>query len=114
MKPPKFGNTQGKVIVMTRGTTPTHTFKLPFNSSMVKEAMVIYAQNDVEVFCKYTHDCTMEGNSISVTLDQEETLLFSHHSNVQIQLKVKTTEDVVLVSVPAVISVQKCLNDEVL
>ena len=99
---------------MTRGTTPTHTFRLPFDGSMVAEAMVIYAQNDVEVFHKDTYDCTVKGNTIKVTLDQEDTLMLSHSSNVQIQLKVKTTEGVVLVSVPNVISVQKCLNDEVL
>ena len=99
---------------MIRGSTPTHTFRLPFAGSMVAEAMVIYAQNDVEVFHKDTYDCKLEGNAISVTLDQEETLLLSHLSNVQIQLKVKTTEGVVLVSIPTVISVQKCLNDEVL
>ena len=99
---------------MTRGTTPTHEFRLPFNVSQVKEAMVIYAQNDIEVFRKETDDCSMEGETISVTLTQEETLMFNHKQNVQVQLRILTTENVALASTVSVISVQKCLNNEVL
>lgn len=99
---------------MIRGTTPTHTFKLPFDASQVKEAMVIYAQNDVEVFHKDTFDCTLNGKEISTTLTQDETFMLSHHSNVQIQLRVLTVDDVALASNVQVVSVQKCLNDEVM
>ena len=99
---------------MTRGTTPRHTWKLPFSSSKVKEAMVIYAQNDVEVFHKDTYECAMDGNEISVVLTQEETLKFDHNFNVQMQLRVLTDEGEALASVIRCVSVQKCLNDEVL
>lgn len=99
---------------MTRGTTPTHTFKLPFSSSMVKEAMIIYAQNDVEVFRKNTEDCIIEGDEISVTLTQEETFMLNHRQNVQIQLRVLTTEGKALASNVNVISIHQCLNDEVI
>jgi hypothetical protein len=99
---------------MTRGTTPTHTFKIPIHSSLVKSVMVIYAQNDKEVFHKDKWDCTMKGNEISVTLAQEETLKFDHRQNVQVQLRILTVDDVAMASLVSVISVKQCLNDEVL
>ncbi len=99
---------------MVRGTTPTHIFTLPFSTSLVKEVMVIYAQNDVEVFHKDTYDCNLEGNEITVTLTQEDTLQLNHHHTVQVQVRVLTTDDTALASTVKVISVEKCLNDEVL
>ena len=99
---------------MTRGTTPTHTFKIPFDTSNVREAMVIYAQNDTEVFRKETHECEFSGNKISVTLEQEETLKLSHRCNVQIQLRILTQDGKALASAVKVVGVQQCLNDEVL
>ena len=99
---------------MIRGTTPTHTFKLPFDVSRVKEVMVIYAQNDVEVFHKDIYDCNLEGNVVSVTLTQEETLSLNHHHNVQIQIRVLTTDNTAMASNVNILSVGQCLNDRVI
>lgn len=99
---------------MIKGTTPTHIFKIPFPASLVKEAMVIYAQGDIEVFHKDTYDCEIKNNEISVMLTQEETLLFNHRMPVQVQLRVLTTKGVAMASDVKVISVHKCLNSEVL
>ena len=99
---------------MIRGTTPTHTFKIPFPVSSVKEAMVIYAQDDIEVFHKDTVDCAMKDNEISVTLTQEDTLLLNHQMPVQVQLRLLTTKGVAMASSVKVVSVKKCLNNEVL
>lgn len=99
---------------MIRGSTPTHIFTLPFDASQLAEVMVIYAQNDVEVFNKGTDDCAMNGNEIKVTLTQTETLKFSHQDNVQIQIKVKLPDETILVSDVRTVSIGKCLNDEVL
>lgn len=99
---------------MIRGTTPTHTFKIPLDVSGVKSVMVIYGQNNVEVFRKETDDCTLEGNSISVTLTQEETLKFNHSHNVQIQIRVLTVTGNALASDIKVVTVGQCLNSEVL
>lgn len=99
---------------MIRGTTPTHTFKLPFDTEMVRNAMVIYAQNDVVVLEKEAQDCAMQGDEISVTLSQNDTLKFDCHSKVQIQLRVLTMGGDALASDVYVVSVGKCLNDEVL
>ena len=99
---------------MIRGTTPTHTFKIPLDAGGLKSVMVIYAQNNVEVFRKETADCTLDGNSISVTLTQEETLKFNHRNHVQIQLRLLTDRDEALASDIKVVDVKECLNSEVL
>lgn len=99
---------------MTRGTTPTHTFTLPFDVSLVQKAMVVYAQNDIEIFRKESSDCQMSGNEVSVTLTQEDTLKLDCKHLVQVQLRVLTTDNKALASMVRIMSVQKCLNDEVL
>jgi len=99
---------------MIRGTTPTHIFALPFDVSNVAECMVIYAQDDTEVLHKKTDACSMSGNELRVELTQEETLLFDCSKNVQIQLRVLTTEGKALATKPAIYPVHKCLNSEVL
>ena len=99
---------------MIRGTTPQHTFTIPFDVSLAKEVMIIYAQNDVEVFRKTTEDCQMYGKTISVTLTQEDTLLLNHKHNVQIQVRLLTNDGKALVSNVKLVSVRKCLNSEVM
>ena len=68
----------------------------------------------MEVFHKDTYECNLEGNEISVTLTQEDTLQLNHQQNVQVQVRVLTTDDTALASTVKVISVGQCLNDEVL
>lgn len=97
-----------------RGTTPTHKFKVPIDTSNIARAMVIYAQNDVELFHKETTDCVFLGEEIRVTLTQEDTLKFSHMYPVQIQLRVRTNDGQALKTGVILASVGKCLNDEVL
>lgn len=99
---------------MIRGTTPTHTFTLPFHSSLVQSAMIIYAQNDKEVFHKDIYECVLSDNTISTTLTQEDTLKFNHRFNVQVQVRILTVEGVAMASYENVISCGKCLNDEVI
>lgn len=99
---------------MIRGTTPTHTFEIPYDTSTIKKVMVIYAQHDEEVFHKDTEDCEMKGREIRVTLSQRDTLRLCHLFNVQIQLRILLNDGTALASDVKVLSVQKCLNDEVL
>lgn len=76
---------------MIRGTTPTHTFEIPFNTSMIASVRVVYAQDDAVIVTKCTEDCIFDGNTINVTLTQEDTLKFDCKKCVQIQLRVLTT-----------------------
>ena len=101
-------------IGMLRGTTPTNTFELPFDATNIEEVVVIYAQNDVEVFQKNTADCEIKDNVITVKLTQEETLMLNHKVNVQIQVWVKTKGNDVVGSDIIVVDVDKCLKDGVM
>lgn len=99
---------------MIRGTTPTHTFTLPFDVGNVKEARVIYAQNGQEIFTKTTEECTLAGNTLSTRLTQEETFLLDSALSVQIQLRILTQLGEVLTSDIENVLVGQCLDDEVL
>lgn len=99
---------------MIRGTTPTHTFNIPFDTSLVDEVKILYAQDDVVVIEKTTADCTLDYKKISVTLTQEDTFAFDCKKAVEIQLRVLTTAGEALATVPEKVGVTKCLDNEVL
>ena len=99
---------------MIRGTTPTHTFNIPFDTSVVKEVKILYAQDDVKVLEKNTEDCALSGNSVSVTLTQEDTFKLDCKKPVEIQIRVLTLDGEALTSVPEKVGVSKCLDNEVL
>ena len=60
--------------VIARGSTPTHSFNIPFDTSTISGVRIIYAQNGEEVFQKKSADCMITDYDISVTLTQSETL----------------------------------------
>ncbi len=97
-----------------RGTTPTHTFTLPFDTSLIKEVMVIYAQDDTEVFHKSTDECVMNGRTVKTKLTQIETLSLSNERPVQIQLRMLTYDGDAIKTKPRIVSPGVCFNDEVL
>lgn len=99
---------------MIIGTTPTHTFTIPFDASLIKTVKIVYAQNDVVAFEKRTEDCELQGNTISTTLSQEDTFTLNHEYAVQIQLRVLTTMGQVLSSIVYETGVAQCLDSEVL
>ena len=99
---------------MIRGTTPTHTFKLPFDVDNIKSVMIIYAQKDREILCKETADCTLKDDVITTTLTQEDTFRFNHRDHVHIQVRLLTNSGTAMASEPKVVNVKDCLNDEVL
>lgn len=84
---------------MIRGTTPTHTFEIPLEVSYIADLRLSYAQGGEELITKNKTDVTLEGQTITVKLTQEETLKFDHSKSVaHVQLRVKTTDGVVLSS----------------
>lgn len=99
---------------MMQGTTPTHHFTLPFDTKVVANARIIYAQNEKVVFKKELSDCQCNANTISVTLTQEETLKFSFPKTVQIQVRILTTGGDALNSEIYTVGVEECLDKEVL
>ena len=99
---------------MIRGTTPTHIFRLPFETSALKEVRIIYSQNDEQILVKKTADCELNDNTISVTLTQEDTFKFDCTKCVQIQVRILTLEGQALASSIKHIKVDKCLDREVM
>lgn len=99
---------------MIIGTTPTHNFDLPFTSDQVVAARVIYKQGGKEILRKETEDFRKDGNRISVSLSQEETFLFDCSCSVKYQLRVRDIYGKVYNTKPRIISVEECLDSEVL
>jgi hypothetical protein len=99
---------------MFKGTTPTHTFEIPMDTSLIKEVKITYSQKDIEKLVKRTKDCTIDEGMISTRLSQEDTFRFASNSFVTIQIRILTTGGDALACEPIVTSVGKCLDDEVL
>lgn len=74
---------------MTRGTTPTYCFALPFEVSTLSGWCISFAQRGVEKFSVEEDDAgaSAEGRVISLTLRQSDTLRLEAGVDVQIQLR---------------------------
>lgn len=99
---------------MIRGTTPTHTFNLPFDVSAIAELRIIYAQAGETKLVKKMADCTLVGNMIKVKLTQKETLMFDPSQLAEIQMRVLTAAGDALASAPKRVGVGRLLEDEVM
>lgn len=97
---------------MIVGTTPTHSFSTPCKASDVAKVRVLYSQDDVLILTKT--DCTIEDNQISVTLTQEDTFLFNADTFAEVQVRILTTSNDLLESIPVRFGITKCLENEVL
>lgn len=99
---------------MIKGTTPTHTLEVDIDTSLIKTIKITYSQNDREILVKRTDDCTIGDGVISTRLSQEDTFLFEGNSLVTIQLRILTDQGDAISAEPIVMSVGRCLDDEVL
>lgn len=82
---------------MIIGTTPTHTFTLPYDTNLIKDLVITYSQYDTMVFQKSLSDCTLSGNKIAVNLSKEDTTKLKDDIY-NIQIEVTTQEDKVIKS----------------
>lgn len=79
---------------MTRGTTPTLQFVLPFEANIIDVLDIAFAQQLQPyvpaqiVLDKSLSDCTIDGNTVSLVLSQEDTLALSSAQDVEIQLRI--------------------------
>lgn len=102
---------------MIRGTTPILLFKLPFPTSLVKSAEITIKYVDglkKVLILKTLEECETDETSIGARLTQEETLQFPAPASVMVQLRVLTTEDVAMATVPCMVSVKKLLAEGVI
>ena len=95
---------------MYRVTTPTHTFNLPFDTSLIDKLILTYKQNGKTVIEKTEADVTMDGTTVSVTFTQQETALFKADV-AKVQMRVKTGEKVMASNILTV-NVHEVLNKE--
>lgn len=98
---------------MRRGTTPTHTFSLPFDTSEITSVRIVYAQNSRPVVVKKTKDVSMNGTVISVKLTQKDTLSLRSDCDVDIQVRILIRDDAIA-SEPIRVKIAPLLDDEVL
>lgn len=99
---------------MIRATTPTFNFNLPIDADKIKEAEVTFSQGGENKLQKYIGSCILNGKKLSVTLTQEETLLFSDKSDMKVQLRVLTDAGKVYASQKFTEPVIDSLSEEVL
>lgn len=99
---------------MIKMTTPTHSFTLPFGVSNVDDLRISYAQHGKTVLTKGKDDCALEGNTIKVTLTQEETDLFCTKFVCEIQVNVKTLEGKRLASKAFKVKIEKNFHEDVM
>jgi hypothetical protein len=97
---------------MVRGTTPTYTFEIPFDTNLIASAKVIFSQGEVSV-SKRLHDCSLNGSELSVKLTQEDTFKFCKGA-VEMIIRVLTLGGDALASDVMYDFVRCCNDDEVL
>lgn len=103
-----------EVVTVRRGTTPTHTFVLPFNVEDVQAIQVIYRQNGENILILEKSDCTLSGKVVSVRLTQEDTFAFKDGTDVEMQIRVLTADGESVASDVMLVSCEKCLTEDVL
>ena len=98
---------------MRRGTTPKHTFTLPFSVEDIDSIHILYSQDERVRLKKTKSDCILDGNKVSVTLSQEETFRFMRGKKVYIQIRI-LRRDSALASEIMNMTIDDSLEDEVL
>ena len=101
-------------MAIAQGTTPTHTFTLPIDCSILKTIHISYSQMEKIVFIKKDGDVHTSGNTIYTTLTQEDTLALDPDTLVKIEIRMLTETGAALKTEPILRSVEECVEKEVL
>lgn len=96
------------------GTTPTHTFTIPFEKELITDLRITYTQKKKKILTKQLKDVEIVGNDINITLTQEETFNFKEKEMVFVQLKIKTVDGKVFNSDLILMRVEPALDNEVI
>ena len=99
---------------MIRGTTPTLEFTIPFDTSLLAEAWVTFAQNKAVVLDKQLSECQCDANKITVKLTQEDTLKLKHNCLTEIQIRARTVDGNAVASEIMTVSPDRILKDGVI
>lgn len=107
---------------MIRGTTPTLTFNIPFQTNLITDLSIAFVQLGELALEKTLSDCTLEEKSIHCRLSENDTLSFKSippgayyydilkDYDVKIQLRVACGEDKLASNIISV-SVKDILRD---
>ena len=98
--------------VIVRGSTPTHSFGIPFDTNAITSVIIIYAQDGAEVFRKRTADCTITDHDVSVKLAQADTLKLKAATAAKAQMVIHSDGDV-FVSREIEMTVEDILSEDV-
>lgn len=79
-------------MAITRGTTPTLEFELPFTCSLLAKAYVNIEQADGLKVEKVVENLESEEDLFSIMLTQEETLQLNAGLGADIQVRVRTKD----------------------
>ena len=99
---------------MTRGTTPTLEFTLPFEAECIAEVSIAFSQQDQLVLDKSLADCTVEEYKLLLRLSQEDTLALEEDVVTEIQLRLRTVSGDALASGIVPVATQRILKDGVI
>lgn len=83
-----------------RGTTPTITFKIPLEKSMIAKAKITFKQGDTVLLTKCTSACGINDNSVQTTLTRDESVKFPDNQHIKVQLEIETPAGDVLKTKP--------------
>lgn len=73
---------------MRKGTTPVHTFTLPFEVTSEEIIRIMYVQGGAIILEKHTEDCEVNGNTIKVRLSVADTMRFKAVPSVPVEIQV--------------------------
>lgn len=99
---------------MIRGTTPTLTYTLPFETRDIERLWIAFAQRGREVLLLDAERCTIDGNKVVTKLTQEETLTLQQNATVEMQLRVLMVDGTALASRIITCPVNRILKDGVI
>lgn len=72
---------------MIRGTTPTHSFDLPIEASLIDRLTLVYRQKKEIKIRKTLNDVVLEGKRGHVKLREADTLALREEVDVDVQLR---------------------------
>lgn len=104
--------------MIIQGTTPTHTFTLPFDTTLVKRARFVYSQaGEVKVIKDSTDgsgDVRVEDGKASAKLTQEDTFSLEPCTVVELVLRLLMTDGTALETEPELMMCRETADKEVL
>ena len=97
---------------MRRGTTPTLTFLLPADASLFDSATLFLTQNGLSVLTVGQDRLIAEGKTLSLTLTENESLLFEPWIPAEVQLRLTTPQGTVLRSEIRRLAIRPLIPDD--